>query len=54
MTDENVKGNSWVCGLVEFYLRKGVREEVSHGNSPSYKNWPYLRGIPSSLVGLTR
>ena len=54
MTDENVEGSGWVQGLVEFYLREGVREEVSHRNSPSYKNWPYLRGIPSSLVGLTR
>ena len=29
MTDENVKGSGWVYGLVEFYLRKGVREELS-------------------------
>ena len=38
MTDENVEGSGWVQGLVEFYLREGVREEVSHRNSPSYKN----------------
>ena len=28
MTEENVEGSGWVQGLVEFYLREGVREEV--------------------------